>query len=251
MPWKILLGLYALSTATNARARDVVVVLSPGFSFAEHRPLFDEILRAEHDLHVVGASCVARGSDSLIQSLREKDRELGGHYTVVSHGLGASLALMAAPELRADQYVLLGPVLDVLPSRAMASLGELEITGPVDLDQSWSWSGLDLREVLLGRAGVMSGCLSMGLAAELQGWLRTGRLPLELEAIDEPVWLGLSLADEMSPVEVVVPASRRFSNRRLVRFGINRFDERDFSHWDLLTDPTPLRVAVRQIGAQR
>ena len=191
---------------------------------------------------------MARTSDSLVQLLREKDRELGGNYSLVAHGLGASLSLLAAPRLRADEYILLAPILDLSPSRAMASLGELKITGPIDLSRESTWSGLDIREVLLGESGVMNGCLSMGLASEIQGWLHSGEVPLRLEAVDAPIWLGLSLGDEMSTVEAVVPASRRIPNRRLVRFGINRFDERDFSHWELLTSPVPLRVAVRQIG---
>lgn len=251
MHWKKLLGFFALSLVATAQAREVVVVMSPGFSFEEHLPLFEELARGGHELHVVGSSCAARGSSSLIERLRVKDRELGGEYTVVSHGLGATIALLAAPELRADEYVLFGPVLEVLPSRSMASLAEPVISRPIELEREPSWSTVDLREVLLGRAKVMNGCLSMGLARELQGWLENGTAPLKLEQIEAFVWLGISLGDEMSTVEGTVPASRRLPNRRLVRFGINRLDARDYNHWDMLSDPVPLRAGARQIGKAR
>ena len=103
----------------------------------------------------------------------------------------------------------------------------------------------------MGAPGVMSGCLSMGLGREFQEWLSQGGAPLVLERVLAFVWLGVSLGDEMSPVEATVPASRRLPSRRLVRFGINRFDSKDFSHWELLSEPVPLRAAARQVGRGR
>jgi hypothetical protein len=248
---KMLLGFVALVLAASAQAREVLVVMSPGFSFEEHRPLIEALQHEEHEVHVVGASCAAANSGELIERLRLKDRELGGGYTVVSHGLGATIALLAAPELQADEYVLLAPVLEVLPSRSMAALAEPVIDRVIALEQEPSWVDIGLREVLLGGPKVMNGCLSMGLGREFQGWLGHGGAPLKLKQIEAFVWLGVSLGDEMSTVEATVPASRSLPNRHLVRFGINRFDSRDFSHWDLLSDPVPLRTAARQIGRGR
>ena len=71
--------------------------------------------------------------------------------------------------------------------------------------------------------------------------------PLHLDQVRVPVWLGVSAGDALSPVEVVVPASRALPDRELVRFGLNRFDRADFRHGELLVAPEVLRAVRRAV----
>jgi pimeloyl-ACP methyl ester carboxylesterase len=233
-----------------AQAEPVLLVLSPGFSFEEHRGLIDEIRRRDHELHIVGSSCAAPGLESLRQEIRSADLEFKGSYTLIAHSVGASVALQVAPEIKADHYILLAPVLGVSASRGLEYLMTLDIHSRVELAQELAWGEDTLQGALLGKMDY-SGCLSMGVARDLRSWVREGKLSLPLSSLEVPVWIGTSLGDELSPVEVLVPLSRTIKGRRLVRFGLNRFDPQDYSHGELLMSKRPVRSAVKQIGAGR
>lgn len=51
--------------------------------------------------------------------------------------------------------------------------------------------------------------------------------------------------DDVAPVEVLVPASRAFPHRTLIRLGIGRLDARDQDHLGLVTDPIAIAATAR------
>ena len=247
-----LLGLLFLllswTISEEAYARDVLLVLNPAFSFEEHLTLVDELQQREHRIHLVGLTCAAPGLDSLSEHILAKERQIAGPYTLIAHGIAASVALQTAPSLRADELILLAPVLDIYPSRAHQSLAAREVTETVSLAKSGAWNEGDEIQALFGQ-GEWKGCLSMQVAREIQTWMKGNGPVLKLGAIEQPVWVGTSLGDEFSPVEGLVPASRNIPHRQLVRFGINRLDPKDYGHGEFITSKKLVKAAVKRIGS--
>ncbi|MBA2320285.1 MAG: hypothetical protein H0V89_03930 [Deltaproteobacteria bacterium] len=57
--------------------------------------------------------------------------------------------------------------------------------------------------------------------------------------------------DDEAPVEVLVPESRRFPNRELVRLGLGHLQARDQDHLGLVTDPIAVASTARAAPAAR
>ncbi len=218
------------------------VVVSPGFSIVGFLPLIRRFSADGFDVHTVEFACAGQTRAELEQELRTSLSALPPGQTLVAHGLGATVALGAKPDVK--RYILLAPLLDIRPMAATSWAAALP-TGPsVDLTPSPEWSGQSLKDVLLGEPPPLT-CGSGPLVREVQGWVREGHIPLALEEVDAPVWIGVSLGDELATVEAVIPAARRLPNRTILRLGLNALQGRDFSHGAMLTHRIPLRAAVR------
>lgn len=224
----------------------VVVVVTPGFDTKGFLPLIHGLREDGHDVRVISFSCDGAGSEQLIDALAARIAPLDRPFTVVAHGLGATLALQAAPRLDAERYVLLAPVLDLWPVALTRWLAARELPPAVLLSDRLDWQGRSVHGVLLGEAPPALTCAPVPWLQEVQQWVRAGQVPVDLGAVDAPVHLAVSLLDDVAAVEAVVPASRALPQRRLHRLGLNRLDPHDFEHGAMLTDPVPVRWAVRQ-----
>jgi pimeloyl-ACP methyl ester carboxylesterase len=71
---------------------------------------------------------------------------------------------------------------------------------------------------------------------------------VDAAAIHAPVVILAAARDDVAPVEVLVPASRRFPDRVLIRLGLGHLDRRDQDHLGLLTDPIAIAATVRAIA---
>lgn len=231
----------ALWDATPAVTDDpVVVVVTPGFAVEGFLPLVRALARDGHDVQVASFPCGAGDTAALAEALGAADLPEGA--TVIAHGLGAPIALRAP--LDADRYVLLAPVLDVWPVAATAWLAGQEIGPSLVLDRPLDWRGTDVRRVLLGEAPPL-GCVPVGFARDVQGWILEGAVPLDLGAIEVPVRIAVSPADEVATLEATVPAARALPDGRVVRLGLTRMQGRDFTHGEMLRARAPVRWAVR------
>jgi len=187
----------------------VVLVTSPGVAFDAYRPLYTALRDRGAAVTVVEPGCVG-GLDALAARVRAVV-DASDRPVVVAHGLGATIALDAGGDV--ERYVLLAPVLGMPPSASLVA-DDLPV-----------------------------GCFSAALAREIEGW-RVSGVPLALDRVDAPVWIGIGLLDEVAPTEIIVPRSRGLAHRTVVRLGITAFDPADYHHAALLTDPVPVRAAA-------
>lgn len=221
-------------------APQVLLVTTPGVKLDAYLPLIEAMRAKEVRVEAVVFPCSGTGDDYRRKIVSQAE---GQGWTVLAHGLGATLALQSG--VQAERFVLLGPVLDVVPGPAMQPLIHTSITGVLSLDTPPSEPSL--RQLLLGDWEGQLTCVSPLWAKEVQQWLRDAHVPLKLAAIDAPVWLGVGLLDEVATVEAIVPASRIFPHRTLIRLGVARMDPKDYRHFDLLSDAIPVRAAVHAV----
>ncbi len=238
---------YTLWDAAPHTATDpVLVVATPGFERPSYLPLVHALTEAGRDVHLLEFPCRDQDAKSLAASVAEAAATLPADTPVLAHGVGATLALMAHPSHPASRYVLMAPVLDVQGVAATDHLAEQELGQSVHLGGTAEWNGRQLTPLLIG-GEVKLGCAPVGLARDLQTWVQQDHVPLSLDAIEAPVWMAVSIGDDIASIEAVVPASRRLPNRELVRLGVNRLDGQDFSHGELLTHPTSIHAAVHAL----
>ncbi|MEQ1504577.1 MAG: hypothetical protein ABMB14_20225 [Myxococcota bacterium] len=222
-------------------AAEVVVVVTPGVGLDAYRPLLAALANEDVDPVVITVPC-SGDAEALAAIVRRRLAEVD-QPVVVAHGLGATLALLADADVH--QYVFLGPVLGVPGAAALDDLATVPVGARVDLRAPRPWGEHDLRQVLLGATLPALGCFPAALARDLQGWIAARHVPLALDQVTAPVWLGVGLLDELAPPEVVIPTSRALPDRTVVRLGIARFDPVDYDHAALLAEPAPLRAAAR------
>lgn len=224
-------------------APEVLLVTTPGVELEGYQPL----IRAfrDRDVEPVLVSLPCSGDAAALSETVGRAVRAHPGAVVVAHGLGATLALVGAPDAEVARWVLLGPVLGVPTTGSVRQVATLPVAGAVALDRAAWVDGHDLRRVLLGDRLPPLGCFPAALARDVQGWIRAGSVPVPLESVTAPVWMGVGLLDELAPPEVSVPASRRLADRELVRLGITRLDPVDYDHAALLSDPAPVRAAVR------
>lgn len=238
-----------LGLLSTAYAGTALLVVTPGFERAAFLPLQRALVREGQGVVWVDGPPPASVADAV--GLIAEATRAHPDATVVAHGVGATFALMAAKEAPAARYVLLAPVLGVVPSPLMQDLAASPAPPSVDLAVGGRWRDRDVLDVLLGPVTPELNVLSGTLVAELQGWVRAGRVPVDLSAVQAPVWLEIGLTDEVATVEAVVPASRLLPHRRLVRPGMTRFNPQDFTHGEILTHPIPTRLAARAVRSVR
>lgn len=226
--------------------RPVLVVQTPGFAREAFLPLVHALRADGSDVNVLSFPC---DEVDVAASVRAAAEGLGPEVVVVAHGVGATLALRSGADVAA--WVLLAPVLDVWPTEALSAAAALPVGPSVDLRVARAWNEHDLRAVLLGDPVPALGCAPVALVAEVQGWVRDGAVPLVLEGLDAPVWIAVSLGDDVASVEATVPAARRINDVRLVRFGRNGFDPEDYDHAGLLDGRRPVRAAARAVRRLR
>ncbi len=218
---------------------EILLVTSPGLSVGLYAPLVRELREAGARVTPVSFPCSGDAA-SLSGAVARVGR--GRPVVVVAHGVGATLALMAADRLEVARWVLVGPVLDVVPGPWQAEVASMPEVAALDLSRV-RW---DRADAVLGAGWTEVGtCVAPGLARDVRGWLRTGLVPVDPTAVPEPVWVEVGLLDEVSAVEATVPAARRFPDATVVRPGIARLDPRDYRHLDLVREPAPVRLAAR------
>jgi alpha-beta hydrolase superfamily lysophospholipase len=233
--------------APQEHARPVLVVVTPGFDEVGFLPLARALVADGDAVHLLVFDCAGQDATRLADEIAEASAAIPGSEVIVAHGLGATIALMAAPRTDASRLVLLAPVLDLQPVEATSFLADQPAPAAVDLAVPLAWNGRSLAEVLLGDHPPPLACMPGPFAADVQGWVRAGHVPLALEDIPMPVWMAVSLGDDVATVEAVVPASRRLPHRALVRLGLNRFDPQDYSHGQMLTAHVPIALAAREV----
>jgi len=245
------------STAFGAEVRDftpaeggrpAVVVVTPGFSLQAFLPLIRGLLKDGHEVHTIEFACQGQTRRELEAELLEAVQALPPGQTLVAHGLGATLALGAAPSV--DRYVLLAPVLDIQPVAATGWLASLPTSSTVDLSQPLAWNGFPVADLLLGDPVPLT-CASGPWVRELQADVLRGSIELSLERVEQDVWLGVSLGDEVAQIEAVIPASRHLPHRTVSRLGLNALHGRDFSHGAMLTHRIPIRAAMKALRKPR
>lgn len=235
-----------LALVSAAHAATALLIVTPGFDEVGFLPLQRAIER--EGVGVVRV--VLPPPASVAEAVEGISAAQRAHpdATVVAHGLGATLAVLAAERGAAPRYVLLAPVLGVVPSPLMASLAASPPSPAVSLRVGGEGSPA---QVLLGPDAPPLSAWGGGFAAELQSWVLAGHVPVHLGAVTAPVWLAVGLTDEVATVEAVVPASRALPRRRLVRVGMTRFDPQDYSHGQMLTASVPTRLAARAAARDR
>jgi len=221
----------------------VLLVLTPGIGLDSYRPLLGALRDAGHEVRVVDHPCANQDSKALVQAIARAAEPMPADTIVVAHGLGATLALMADSKLEVERYVLLSPVLAHWPVQASLQVANARPLDGVDVGRLGSVHP-DLITELLGEEPAQLGCVPTRFAAEVQSWAGGAPIPLELGSIHRPVWMAVSLGDNLAGVEVGVPASRALPDRELVRLGITRLDPRDYSHLGMLLREVPIRAAV-------
>ena len=221
---------------------EIVLVGAPGLDDRAYLPLVQAMRARGAEVSVVSFPC-SGDSASLGQAIV---RSAGGRDVVlVAHGLGATLALGVAAQLDVRRWVLLGPILGPVDNAAIQSLRRSPIAGPVDLSVPMPLNDGIVQDLLLGPHWTeFTGCLAPALARELQVWSVDGWPELSLGQIGDPVWISVGALDELAPVEVLLPASRRFPNRTVIRAGIGRMDRVDLDHLGLLLEPFSVRLAA-------
>lgn len=245
----MMLGLLLAALAPATAAPDVLLVTTPGVRVEVYEPLVASLRGEGAHVRPVAFPCSGDPVDAR-QAVQRAGEELPPGYVVVAHGLGATLALSAHPRLSPGKYVLLAPILDVWPVEVTAELAERAVGTSLDLSVPLRHGEATVQELLLGPDGADAlGCVAPRIAAEVQGWIRGGAVPLALEDVDVPVWIGVGLTDAVATVEAVVPASRRLPRRELVRLGVGRLDPDDYGHLEMLTAAAPVRAATRAVLA--
>lgn len=219
-------------------ADPVLVIASPGLALEAHLPLIRRLRKDGFDVHVYQPGC-GDNQAAIVEGSRLAIHALGPETVVVAHGVGAALALS---DVEARGWVLLAPVLDVWP---VALTVELAATPVSALPHTWR--GLDVKRVLLGE--IAMGCISPTLAAELQGWVQDG--PPGHAPVGAPVRIAVSAGDNLATLEAVVPASREFSERQLVRLGKGSFASKDYDHGEMLSGHGAVRWASRMVRRLR
>lgn len=223
----------------------ILLVTSPGVQLEAYEPLYVALRDRGAEVTPVAFPC-SGDLDRARDLVARTAAELGPDVVVVAHGLGATVALLAHGDAPPSRYVLLAPILDLKPTLALEWVAGRSVGTALDLSVATDAPA----QVLLGPgAERYLGCVAPRVATTVQHWIREGAVPLDLEAVDRPVWIGVGLLDEVATVEAVVPASRRLPRRELVRLGINRLDPRDYTHLDLLLDPVPIEAAVQAVFA--
>lgn len=231
-------------SASSAR-EPVLVVVTPGFAPDGFAPLARALEGRGHDVRLATVGCAAGSVADVSAGLAEAIEALPDDPIVVAHGVGAALALGAAPRVTVRRWVLLAPVLDVPPLAVLDHLAWLRLGPTLDLSGTHTWNGHDVTTLLLGDEPPPLGCVSAPVAAGVLDWVRRGDVDIPWDAVAAPVVVLVSLGDDVAGVEVVVPASRRLRDRTVVRLGRNRLDPGDYSHGRMLTDPVPIRAAAR------
>ncbi|TNE84207.1 MAG: hypothetical protein EP330_30265 [Deltaproteobacteria bacterium] len=236
----------------------VLVVATPGYAPEAFRPLAEFLVKKGHDVRLLSFPCLPDDASDYRRSIDEAAGTLGEH-AVVAHGLGATLVL--GTRLGAEQLALLGPVLAPARSEAADLVAGMAVGPDVDLTISidkWTsgrqvnlsvprpFGATDAASVLLGEDPPLQECASGPLAAEVQRWYLEGP-DVDLASIATPTWIGVGLLDRLSPVEVLVPASRELPNRRLLRLGITRLDGKDLDHLGLLRDKVAHKAAYKAL----
>jgi hypothetical protein len=228
---------------TEHGGRDpVLVVRTPGFTVGAFEPLVRALVAEGLDVWEVGFPAREQTSADFVAALGEARAQLPARVDVVAHGVGATLALMAASELHPRGMYLLAPLLVVPEGPPAALLRQLPVGPAVDLASPLPYAG----DTLQRRLGVDRGALepvSGRFAAEVLAW----HAPVNLAAVSVPVWVGFSIGDDVATLEDSLTASRALPHRTVVRFGLNRFDPKDFEHGELLTHPVPLRRLARAV----
>lgn len=225
---------------------DVLLVVTPGFTRGAFQPVEQRLRQDGHRVYVLVPGCSGQDLPELVDGIRTTAASLD-HPVVVAHGVGATLALLAhSPAV--ERYALLGPVLAPPDQELTDLLASREVGYAAHLDVPLDFHGHDAAEVLLGAPAPSLGCVPGDVARQVQGWVRTGAIPLDLEAIDAPVWLAISPGDDVCTLEAVLPAARRISGPTdIERLGLNHRDHQDFDHGDLLSEPVPLRRLARAV----
>ncbi|MBW1880824.1 MAG: hypothetical protein JRJ84_20915 [Deltaproteobacteria bacterium] len=226
-------------------AETVLVVVTPGFQLEGYLPLVWALRNDGRDVRVLTFGCGAQDGEALVEAIVTVAHPLGPDLTVVAHGVGAALVLMAAPRLESDRYVLLAPVLDIWPVASTEWLAGQPILPSLDLSDPLAWNDHPVQSLLLGEPVLPLTCVPVPFAAEVQGWIGDAHVPMDLSAVQAPVWIAVSAGDDVAAVEAVIPAARALPDRKLVRFGVVRLDRQDFTHGEMLRHAIPVRAAVR------
>ncbi len=239
--------LVLLAATTIANAAPVLVVSTPGVQRTSYQPLLASLAKNGHHPTFLEFGCGAQDTASMQRAIRDARAQLGPDTPVLAHGIGATLAL-ASHRPGDGPYVLLAPVL-ALPQLALTQhLASQPVGASLLLSDPHEWNGHDAARLLVGDLDL--GCVSAAFAREVQGWVGSG-VPLSLQEIDSDVFIVVSAGDQLAPIEATVPASRALPSRELVRLGLGRLDSQDFTHAELLTHDTPVRVAVRALERSR
>jgi hypothetical protein len=230
-----------LAVAAVAAPPEVVVVGAPGLVDEAYVPLVQALRAQGAQVSMVSFPC-SGDSGSLGRAIVRS--AAGREVVLVSHGLGATLALQVAGDLHVVRWVLLGPVLGAVDNAAIRSVVDAAVKGPVDLSVGRSWGSTTVQSAVLGpRWADAAGCLSPQMARQLQSWVVDG-VVLDLESVTAPVWVSVGALDELSPVEVLLPGARRFQHPTVVRPGLGRMDRVDLDHLGLLYEPFSVRLAA-------
>lgn len=227
---------------------NALLIVTPGFEETAFLPLRRALEREGVQVRTLAFPVAGQTSDDYAAAIAAAADAMPEPTVLVAHGLGATLSLQADPNV--ERLVLLAPVLAVVPQQIVRDLSALPPRAAVDLSAAFAWHDRSAATVLLGPRVPEVGLVSGAFVAEVQGWITSGHVPVDLPRVEVPVWIGIGLADEVATVEATVPASRLLPERRLVRLGANRFDPRDYTHGDLLQDEVPVRVAARAAAAR-
>lgn len=217
----------------------VLVVRTPGFAPAAYLPLLRALAAEREDVWIVSFPPREQTSADIREALRLARSRLPSDLDIVAHGVGATIALMSWSDLRPREMYLLAPVLAV-PSGPPADALSRGTFGPaIDPRVPFPWNGGSLQDIIgVHDLEVVSG----PLAREVLGWRPA---PVDLQSVDVPVWVGFSNGDDVATVEDSLTASRALPRRRIERFGLNRFDPRDYEHGELLTERVPIHALLR------
>jgi hypothetical protein len=244
-------GDYRVERMSASNADPVLVVVTPGFAIDGFLPLIRGLRADGYDVRVLEFDCAGQDAARLAADVAEAARGLD-HPVVVAHGLGATLTLLAAPDLEAERLVLLAPVLDVVPAGTVAWLASLPHGAAVDFSAARGRvDHEDVARILLGDDAPPLTCAPGPFVDDVQGWIADADVPIAFASVDLPVWIGVSLGDDVATVEAVLPASRLLPDHTVVRLGRNRLDPRDYSHADLLMAAVPVRRALDAVRSGR
>lgn len=219
---------------------EILLVTSPGLTQAAYEPLIHELREDGAAIAPVTFPC-SGDLDALTEAVARAGE--GRRVVVVAHGVGATLALRAADRLEVERWVLIAPVLGVVPGPGLTAVSNLaldrsrvDLAGvPAALGDVWLGAGWEQHAT----------CVAPGLARDIQWWIASSHVPVDPSAIREPVWVELGLLDEIATIEATLPQVRRFPSHELVRPGIGRLDPEDYRHLDLIRSAAPVRLAAR------
>lgn len=229
----MMVWLWALALA----AEPVLLVPSPGIRGEAYSAVIQAVKASGREVQVFSWSCSGK-ADVLRQSLAEHAQG----RVVVAHGLGATLALQSQPKVHS--WVLMAPVLAIPDSASMKAAIEQLPSGPVSLAAQGQDGGA--RDRLLGPGWSEWGtCVAPDLISQIRSWAENDGVIPGVTEPGAPVWIGVSLLDEVAPPEWVIPVSREGFPRSVTRIGVTSFDAQDRRHIELLHDPAWLRAVKR------